>query len=387
MSFRKLLLLLLIIGVSVFCCVHFLKRPNSLQKTTIQFSTWGSESELKILEPVLAEFENENPDIKVDFMHIPQNYFQKIHLLFASNTAPDVIFMNNQYLPIYANAGMLEDLSDYDFSFGDFYEKSLKSLSWQDKIYAIPRDISNLVIYYNKDIFDKYKVAYPQREWTFEDLVEVSQKLTHRPNIFGISFEEEPLFYLPYLTSSGVKDLSDFQNKNMQKGLIFYADLRNKYYVAPKKEDSASATMAQMFLQGRLAMHLSGRWLVPKYRQEAKFDWDIVEFPHGSAGSVVPMDSSGWAVAKSSKHKQEAVRLIKYLSSKKCSEKFTQSGLIVPARVDVANSKSFLDGKKPKNAQVFLDTIETSVPTPVTVEFRQVLDKLKNDTEYMFSGK
>lgn len=387
MPFKKLILLLFIIGVSIFCCVHFLKKADTLQKTTIQFSSWGSESELKILEPILADFERDNPDIKVDFMHIPQNYFQKIHLLFASNTAPDVIFMNNQYLPIYINAGVLEDLSGYDFEFDKFYEKSLKALSHEGKIYAVPRDVSNLVIYYNKDLFDKYNVPYPKKGWTFDEFLLTAQKLTHRPEVFGVSFEDEPLFYLPYLTSMGVEDFSDFNDEKMQKGLKFYADLRNKYHVAPKKEESASATMAQMFLQGRLGMHLSGRWLVPKYRQEAKFDWDVVEFPKGNAGSVVPLDASGWAVAKSSKHKQESVRLIKYLSSKESLEKFTQSGLIVPARVDVANSKYFLDGENPKNAQVFLSVIETSVPTPVTVNFRQVLDNLKNSTEYMFSGK
>ncbi len=373
--------------MSIFCCVHFLKNPKTLQKTTIQFSSWGSESELKILEPILADFEQDNPDIKVDFMHIPQNYFQKIHLLFASNTAPDVIFVNNQYLPIYVNAGVLEDLSGYDFEFDKFYEKSLKSLSSGGKLYAVPRDVSNLVIFYNKDLFDKYNVPYPKKDWTFNEFLVTAQKLTHRPEVFGVSFEDEPLFYLPYLTSMGVDDFSDFNNEKMQKGLRFYADLRNKYHAAPKKEESASATMAQMFLQGRLGMHLSGRWLVSKYRQEAKFDWDVVEFPKGEKGSVVPLDSSGWAVAKSSKHKQESVRLIKYLSSKESLEKFTQSGLIVPARVDVANSRYFLDSEKPKNARVFLDVIETSVPTPVTVNFRQVLDNLKNNTEYMFSGK
>ena len=104
----------------------------------------------------MDDFEKDNPKIKVDFMHIPQNYFQKIHLLFASNTAPDVIFINNQYLPVYANAGMLEDLTPYynNFEYDKFYDKSIKTLSWQNKNYAVPRDVSNLVIFIIK-IFSK----------------------------------------------------------------------------------------------------------------------------------------------------------------------------------------------------------------------------------------
>ena len=386
----------LILGLSIFCCGIFCAKESN--KTILQFASWGSESEIGILKPILADFENENPDVKIDFMHIPQNYFQKIHLLFASNTAPDVIFINNQYLPIYANSGVLEDLTKHvsQDELDNYYKASLASLSWKGELYAIPRDVSNLVIFYNKDLFDKYKISYPHSGWTYEEFLDTVKKLTHLPEVFGISFEEEPLFYLPYLTGYGgwtMDDTLNFFNSDVLKkdnnaqGLSFYADLRNKYHVAPKKEESASATMAQLFLQGRLGMHLSGRWLVPKYRQEAKFDWDVVEFPRvdKNSKSIVPLDASGWAISKSSIHKQEAIKLIKYLSSKSSSEKFTQSGLIVPARVDVGNSEYFLDNKKPQNAKVFLKVAQTSDPTPVTVNYREILDSLKSRTEYIFN--
>lgn len=375
-----LVCLILIIGVSFLYYQNFDKKAH--QKTTIQFSSWGSESEIKILKPILAEFEKENPNIKIDFLHIPQNYFQKIHLLFASNTAPDVIFINNQYLPIYANANVLEDLSIYknELETDKFYPKSLQTLSWDEKLYAVPRDISNLVIYYNKSLFDKKGVQYPKKGWTYDDFLDAAKKITDKPNVFGISFEEEPLFYMPYLMTFGVEEVPKFEDKKVQIALEKYADLRYKHKVAPLKENSASATMAQMFLQERLGMYISGRWLVPKFREDAKFDWDIVEF----AGKV-PMDSSGWAISKSSKHKTEAIKLIKFLSSSKSIEEFTKSGLIVPARIDVANSEIFLDGKSPNNAQAFLDVIETSIPTPVTVDYRQVLDTLKTNAEYLLN--
>lgn len=389
--YKKIIIITcLILGVSIFCCRACCTKSTQSKITTIQFATWGSESEIRILKPLLNGFEKEYPNIKVDLLHIPQNYFQKIHLLFASNTAPDVIFINNQYLPVYANAGVLEDLSKYekDFESDKFYKKSTQALTWKGKLYAIPRDVSNLVIFYNKDIFKKYNVPYPDATWNFKTFLKIGQQLTHLPNIFGISFEDEPLFFLPYLTNEGGDFQPEvFKNANSQKALKFYADLRNKYHIAPNKTESASATMAQLFLQGRLAMHLSGRWLVPKYREEAKFDWDIVAFPKGRLGSITPLDASGWAISKSSRHKKEAICLIKFLSSKQSIENFTKSGLIVPARIEVAQSSTFLDGQKPKNAKTFLSVIETSQPTNVSVNYREVLDNVKNETEYLFNTK
>ena len=381
---KIILVICLIVFASFFILKSNLKNDNHV---IVQFASWGSESEISILKPILADFEKENPDIKVDFMHIPQNYFQKIHLLYASNTAPDVIFINNQYLPIYANAGVLEDLGKYskEFEFEKYYQKSLKTLNWEGKIYAIPRDVSNLVIFYNKDLFDSKKISYPHAGWSFEEYLSKAQKLTQRPDIFGISFDEEPLFYLPYLTSEGFDDIPYYEKVKDNRGLKLYADLRNKYHVAPTKDEIASATSAQLFLQGRMGMLLSGRWLVPKFRQEAKFDWDVVEFPQMTAGSIVPMDSSGWAISKKSKNKTQAIKLVKYLSSEKSSKRFAKSGLIVPARIDSANSKDFLDGQKPKNAKVFLTVTETSKPTRVNMNYRKVLDELKSKNETLFN--
>jgi len=423
---------ILVILLMTFCISGCTKKDT---RTVVQFSSWGSQSEIEIIKPILAEFEKENPDIKIDFLHIPQNYFQKIHLLFASNLAPDVIFINNLSLPIYANAGMLEPFIAYSqchpelvsgsvqqaeagkiasvspsskiqylLSRNDvdrvFFKKSLQSLSYKNKLYAVPRDVSNLVVYYNKDLFDKYNVPYPNRYWSFEDFLVFAQKLTKdtnkdgKPDVFGVSFEEDSFYYLPYLMSEGGGILSDdlkeqiIDTPQSQKGLRFYSDLRNKYHVAPTEAQTGSATMAQMFLQGKLAMHISGRWLVPKYREDAKFDWNVINFPSGDKGSIVPLDASGWAIAKSSKHKQEAMRLIKYLSSKESIEKFSKSGLIVPARVDVARGEflSSQKSQKPKSAKVFIDVIKTSKPTPVSTNYSEIQDKLKERTNYLFNN-
>lgn len=392
--FKRILLLF----ISVLLLTGCTKKSSQI---TLQFSSWGSQSEIEVIKPLLKKFEAENPDIKIDFIHIPQNYFQKIHLLFASNMPPDVIFLNNLYMPIYANAGVLDPIvfdSTTKIKKSMFYEKSLEALSYKGRLYAIPRDVSNLVIYYNKDIFRKYEIPLPNKFWTFNDFLVLAQKLTKdtdgdgRTDLWGISFEDNPpLFYLPYLMSEGGGILSDdtyaviVDSPESKKGLQFYSDLRKKYHVAPTKAESASATMAQMFLQGKLAMQLSGRWLVPKYLSDAKFEWNVINFPAGDKGSVVPLDASGWAVAKDSKHKKEALRLIEFLSSKECSEKFTKSGLIVPARIDVAQGKFLEDNSSMLNNKVFLDVIKTSKPTPVSVNYNEVLEEVQEKTNYLYN--
>ena len=136
----------------LFVSTVLLSGCSAKKQEEITFSSWGSVTEVQVLRQIITDFEQENPNIKVKFIHIPQNYFQKLHLLFASNTAPDVIFINNLYLPIYANAGLLEDLSDSDLANENFFPKAIEAMEYKGKIYAIPRDVSNLVVYYNKDL-------------------------------------------------------------------------------------------------------------------------------------------------------------------------------------------------------------------------------------------
>lgn len=376
--------------ISLLCSVFFLA-GCAKKNETLKFASWGSQSEIAIIKPILEDFQLQNPDIKVEFMHIPQDYFQKSHILFASNLAPDVLFINNLNLPTYANAGVLLDLTPY-FETSVFFDKAIEALKFEDKLYAIPRDVSNLVVYYNKDIFDEMNVAYPKSNWTLEVFLRKAKKLTNNKH-FGISFEETSMFYLPYLMSEGGGILSDdlsteiIDTPQSQRGLSFYNDLRNKYNIAPKKNQSASATMAQMFLQEKLAMYLSGRWVVPKFRQDAKFNWDVINFPAGSSGSIVPMDASGWAIAKQTKQKEAAVKLIKFLSSKENIEKITASGLIVPARIDVSKSELFLDkNNSPQNSKVFINVIETSKKTPISLNYKQIQDKLDKKLNYLFNA-
>lgn len=374
-------------------------------RTVIQFSSWGSESEITIIKPILKEFEQKNPDIKVDFVHIPKNYFQKLHLLVASRLTPDVIFLNNINGPVYAENDILLDLSDYLkkdelICENDFFPQSLEAFKFKNTLYAIPRDVSNLVIYYNKDIFDKSNISYPDKSWNYDQFLSVAQKLTRDFNNdgkidqFGIGFEEKSLFWLPFLWSNSGGIISpDLKTTTIAtpesiRSIQYYADLRNKYHAAPTASEAGSATMSQLFMQGKVAMQINGRWSVPRYRKDLDFNWDIAKFPKGSAGSIVDADASGWAISKSSKHPDKAWQLVRFLADKHASQEFTKSGLIVPARVDVANSDVFLDkGQIPKNSRLFIDIIPESKPTPVVGNYQEIVDLIDIALEPVWDGK
>lgn len=304
----------------------------------ITFSSWGSVTEVGILNEIIKEYEKENPKVKINFIHIPQNYFQKIHLLFASNQAPDVIFINNLYLPLYYSK--LQALNDI-VNIQDFNSKSIEAMSIDGKLYAVPRDISTLVFYRNKNLVK----TQPQN---LDELIPAIKDV--KP--YGVSFEKDIYFMLPYVLT--MKE--DFLNP--QKSAEFYKSLEGKY--APTASQVGSLTLAQMFLQGKIGLYLSGRWMYPKIKDSADFDWDVIPFC-----GIVPLDASGWAIYKDSKHKEQAERFLQFLSSQKSIEYFNATGLIVPARNDVEIENL-----------AFKKSVENSKPLAYTKDYKKIADRL-----------
>ena len=385
---KKFILLILII---IFSSI-FVATKNKENETTkaINFCSWGSQSEVAIIKEVIKDFENET-NLKVNFIHIPQNYFQKLHLLFASNYNLDVIFLNNQYAKTYINANLLTDLTPY-INKKEYYDVSLNAFKENDKIYAIPRDISNLVLYVNKDIMKKQGVAYKERINTLSELKTIAKKLTF-DETFGINSEENSLFWLYYLAANGGGILSDngkeviLNKKESLEAIDFYSELINKENIAPTKAQIGSMTTAQMFINGKLSMYLGGRWLVPKFRETITFDWDIIEFPSSDKNKVY-IDSSGWAISSKSKNIDNSLKLIEYFSSEKSIEKFTQSGLIIPARIDVSTKYIQQDNKnKPAHSKIFIDMLNRAKPTPVNKNYNKINDIINEEIQTVLSGK
>lgn len=355
-------------------------------KTVLKFSSWGSRTEYGILKQVIQKYEKQNPNIKIEFIHIPENYFRKLHLLYASKTEPDVVFLNNTYAPLYIQAGLLEDLSG-KFEENIFFESSINCFKYNGKLYAIPRDVSNLVIYVNKNL-----VKNPQKIKTIEYLKKTAKAVTTN-SVFGLNYEENPLFWLYYLEYFGGGILTvDGKNPligtaESLKGIEFYADLINKDKSVPQKWQMSSMTSAQMFINGKTALYLSGRWLVPKFRDAVSFDWDIIPFPSSKTSKTLT-DASGWAISKSSKNKDEAVNFVKFLSSDEVSKQFTKTGLITPANKTIAYSETFLaPDEKPANSKVFLEILTNSKPTPVNSNYAKIIDEVTKNITPVLNGK
>ncbi len=364
----KKIAILLLLPFIICGCTH------TSSKTELNFSTWGTASEIKVMKELINDYETLHPDIKINLIHIPQNYFKKLHLMFASKSEPDIILINNQNITRYRE--YLLPL-DKKFSTDDFFSNAISGLKYKNSLKAVPRDISVLVIYYNKTLLNKYNIPLPEQNWTMNDFLNIAEKLKSK-NIFAIPLEDDIFYLYPFIVSSGENpEQITAENMSTYKSVLFYKNLSRKYHYAPEMHELGTSTGCDFFIKNKSAFLLSGRWMTPKLRELAKFEWDILPFPSMEKGSVVVCDTTGWGISKRTKYIAESIEFVNYLSSEKALNKIISTGIIVPARKDNAYSNLFLQAP-PDNAGLFITLAQTAAPINYPANYDYIKDKINN---------
>ena len=380
----------------------------SAQKLVL--ASWGSQEEIQAYQQVLRVFQEKNPGIQVEYINIPSNeYLAKITAMMAAGSPPDVFFINNIDFPGLASRGVLRPLDPFiqrdKYPTGDIFPGILKAFQWEGAQYGLPRDVSNLVVFYNRNLLRKAGLPDPKPDWTWDDFLRYAKALTVEKDgkrvQWGVSFQTFYLFWEPWVWSAGGRFYSPDHSKfllnspSSLEGLQFYLDLRYKHHVAPTPEEAQDRGPFTMFLNGQTGMIVDGRWRVPTLKARAKFDFDVVPFPRGKAGSIVDIDGSGWVMAAGTRNPEAAWKLLSFLAGPDASQIFTKTGLIIPARgVDVKNVEKSIQNLKdffvpppPKSQHFFLTVNKTARPTETFERWNEALQLINKALEPVWQGK
>ena len=92
--------------------------------------------------------------------------------------------LNSLYLPVYASSQKLMSLESHvlpDVK-QQYFDKSIQAMSYKNQWYALPRDISNLVIYINLDLLMNKQIFKYDNDNMVENIAVNLLKLNCRDN-------------------------------------------------------------------------------------------------------------------------------------------------------------------------------------------------------------
>jgi len=328
----------------------------------------ASPRDLVFWEALKKSFEADNPDIKLNFVRGVQE--EKKLTMVAGGVAPDVIDVGVDQLGYWLRAEALVDLTDWikadsaEFHPEDIYPVTLQPLTYQGHIYALPFGAVPFIMFYNKDLFQKYDVPYPDTNWTWQDLRRYAKKMTRDLDgdgvidDFGLAMNLWTDGLYTFIYQNGGHILSDDSTRldmadpKTIEAIQFIYDMLHRDRVCQTAFNRSKTGTSSGFKEGRVAMlSPGGVFWIPEFRFWKNLDWDIAPLPKGPAGRATTIAAGGYGVSTQSKHPYEAYKFVKYIASVKGQQLLARSGLFVPCRRSVCKSDAFLHPRDPETGE------------------------------------
>ena len=264
-------------------------------KTHLTFQIWDV-FQRPGMQAVCDAYTAQHPDVVIEVQVTSwSEYWTKLEAAGESNTMPDIFWMHTDQILYYADFGILADLTglydevDPNFWTEHYSQVSIGNASGSDgRMYGVPKDKDNVVLVYNMEMFDAAGVAYPDETWTWDDLMDASQKVYDATGKYGyMAYNDDQMGYWSFVYQAGGYILNDdktkagFDQPGTKKGMEFYVGMQDNDW-CPKQAYFAETAPGTAFFSEVGAMYVEGNWeLMNKCINFPNMDgkWDIAPMP------------------------------------------------------------------------------------------------------------
>jgi multiple sugar transport system substrate-binding protein len=322
----------------------------------------------------MKRFHELNPDITIQGTLLPEDdqLYSKLLAMVAGGTPPDLSYIHPRALAQFAAKKVIVAVDpfvaqDKTANVDDFYKTTLEYYLFGGKYYGLPYYSGPSVTYFNKTLFTNAGVTTPdvyqqQGKWTWQTLVDVSQKLTNATNkVYGYHGTGTDLHWICVAIWGNDGQVWDDQMTKMLvdqpaalEALQFEADMAAKYHIIGG--DIAAGTAA-------LSHGIRGD--VPGFK-DVHFDLGMAALPQGAKGLFCRNGPNCFPIYAASKHQQEAWQYANWITQQEAQAVSFNLKRSVPARQSVANSGEFEKSLYPwESAAVYRDAMAHVVGMPL----------------------
>ncbi|WP_219835134.1 sugar ABC transporter substrate-binding protein [Paenibacillus sp. R14(2021)] len=316
----------------------------------------------QLLQASIDKFQTANPNIKVELISPPFDQADnKIRTMLGANEDLDVVEVRDLTVAELVNNGFIEPLDTYAASWSDFSTVSAisKSLgSTGGKLYFVPNGLYERQLFYRADWF-KEKGLNPPTTW--EELYDTAKKLTDpAKNRYGFSFRggagsngTTDAMVLAY--NGDNVDLNDSMFTKDGKSIFSTPEAKSaielylKLYKDASPKDSISwgfQEQVQAFTSGVTGMLLQDPDVIQSLSEKMEAGtWATAPLQAGPSGkALLAAGGAGWGITANSKHKDEAWKLISFLSSPAENTEFSKAYGLIPIHTSAAEDDFFKTG-------------------------------------------
>jgi multiple sugar transport system substrate-binding protein len=361
--------------------------------TRVTVMVSGDPAEIDAYRAVVTGFNDAQDDVEADLLPFAErdDLIARLSTSIAGGQPPDLFLMNYRFYGQFAARGALEPVGPFleessAFDEDDFFASAMTPFRWDGEQMCLPQNVSSLVVYYNADLFRAAGVDPPSSGWTWDDMTAAADRLTSdedgdgTADVYGLGVDPEVIRVAPLIWSNGGTLVDDeasptrfaFDPPAIEAIQRFFT-LRTAE-VTPTDEEAESEDFETRFLNGRLAMLMESRRVVPTLRTITGFEWDVAGLPPMDV-PVSVLHSDAYCITAGSDAKDAAWRFLEFALGPEGQAIAAGSGRTVPSLRSVAESDAFLDPvADPAHSEVFLEQILTLRAVPVISTWPEIED-------------
>jgi len=317
------------------------------EPVTIKFPYY--ERDAAYYTTLAEQFHARYPNITIELVQLNRQNINQ-------TTANDVFIAGQFSLPQLMQQDAILDLSpmleqDDAFDREEFYPGALEAFKSAGKTWGIPSDINVMLMYYNKDLFDRYSVPYPTMGWKWNDFLDCALGTTDPDaDVFGyaIHHDDEMALMEPivFIYQHGGQLFDSWQNPTdltfnaplNVEALEWYAGLIHNYGVAPTRGQGPDSTSYYPYggvMQNKYAMWSGMLSDQGGYAWQMRWQmrWGVVPLPRDRAAfTLATVD--GFFISAQTLHPDECWKWVMFLSEQMPTQN-------MPARIALAESSEY----------------------------------------------
>jgi len=354
-----------------------------------------SQEEVAFLDAI-SDFETQNPHISIEVTGVPFGDIDQLYLTAAQGgEAPDIVRLSSDQLGAIGEVRvdgypLLEDLRPHltPNERAIYNDKALQAMRYGDALYGIPASQDCLSLLFNRDLFDAEGIAYPDENWTEQDLLSAAENLT-QGDVYGLAVPTKVAYWwFPFQNGFGGSLFDEAGNPTLDsngsaQALEWYLALEQVHEVV--RTGTVGETMESQFIQSEAAMIVDGPWNWATYEAgRLNIGQTLLPTITETGLRASPLVTyKGWSISKQSEQKIASTNLALFLSSPSVQKSFALDTMTMPTALETAQdaevqSDPVLAG--------FLEQAELATPAPTTRAMSIVYGPLGTAFEQVHGG-
>jgi len=298
----------------------------------------------QVLRKLVSEYEAANEGVSVEIVSLPWGQaFEKLATMVAGGDIPDVVEMPDRWQALYAGSGKLASLSGHvkGWDHGKtLTDKTMAMGSQAGDLYMIPYGFYLRAMFYNKKLLAEAGISKPPA--TMEEFMAASAAVSKLEGKSGYCLRGGPGglngWVMMAAAMNGTNEFftqdgkSRINEPGSVKGIQFLIDMYQKGN-APK--DSVSWGFNEIvagFYSGTCAfLDQDPDALIAVSERMSAEDFAVIPMPVGPSGKAFPtIGFAGWSIFNTTKHEDQAWKLVAHLSAPKSNSVWAQRVGVIP---------------------------------------------------------